>query len=200
MSEPITRADILALAAEEFGRNGFRGARLDDVAARLGVTRQALYYYYPTKTAILVDLAERFFQRLEAAADEACEAKPGKGRYDAMLAAHVRTVAASPELAVIFTQERSTLPDATARTIRSRRLAYEQRLIDAYREGVKSGELRDDRSADVAVSLAVGAANWIFRWYGAGHELTPEELADIAVDLLGTGYHKAPGRRRAAKR
>jgi AcrR family transcriptional regulator len=200
MTEPITRADILRLAAEEFGRKGFRGARLDDVANRLGVTRQALYYYYPTKTAILADLYERFFERLEAALDEAEAAHSGRGRFDAMLEAHIRTVAESPELSAIFTQERAALPDATAAKIKDRRQAYQERLVGAYRDGVATGELRDDASPSVTVSLAVGAANWIFRWYRTDHGLTPAELAKVAVDLLCTGYHKAPGRRRAATR
>jgi AcrR family transcriptional regulator len=200
MTESITRTEILRLAAEEFGRKGFRGARLDDVAGRLGVTRQALYYYYPTKTAILADLYERFFERLEAALDDADRLQPGHGRFDAMLEAHIRTVAESPELSAIFTQERSALPADTATKIRARRQAYQERLVQAYRDGVESGELRDDASPSDTVSLAVGAANWIFRWYRSDHDLSPADLAKVAVDLLGTGYHKAPGRRRAATR
>jgi AcrR family transcriptional regulator len=200
MTETVTRGEILRLAAEEFGRKGFRGARLDDIATRLGVTRQALYYYYPTKTAILSDLYERFFERLEAALDEAERAHSGRGRFDAMLEAHIKTVAESPELSAIFTQERSALPDEAAKHIRDRRQAYQERLVAAYRQGVESGELRDDASPSVTVSLAVGAANWIFRWYRGDHGLTPAQLAKVAVDLLGTGYHKAPGRRRAAAR
>ncbi|HWL34903.1 MAG TPA: TetR/AcrR family transcriptional regulator [Frankiaceae bacterium] len=202
MSESITRTEILRLAAQEFGRKGFRGARLDDVANRLGVTRQALYYYYPTKTAILADLYERFFERLEAALDaaEAEHVDRGRGRFDAMLEAHIRTVAESPELSAIFTQECSALPAETDEKVGARRLAYEARLLAAYDEGVRLGELRDDASPSVTVSLAIGAASWIFRWYRNDQGLSPAELAGVAVDLLGTGYRKAPARKRAAAR
>lgn len=198
MTESITRAEILRVSAQEFGSKGFRGARLDDVATRLGVTRQALYYYYPTKTAILADLYERFFDSLEAALDEAERAHSGRGRFDAMLEAHIRTVAESPELSAIFTQERSALPADTDKKIRERRTAYQERLVAAYSQGVDSGELRADASPSVTVSLAVGAANWIFRWYRSDHGLTPGELAGVAVDLLGSGYRKTPARRRSA--
>jgi AcrR family transcriptional regulator len=200
MSESITRAEILRLAAQEFGRKGFRGARLDDVAARLGVTRQALYYYYPTKTAILADLYARFFERLEAALDAAEAGHSGGGRFDAMLLAHIRTVAESPELSAILTQERGALPEDGDEAIRARRRAYEERLVAAYAEGAGAGELRADASPAVTVSLAVGAAHWIFRWYGDDHGMSPAELARLAVDLLGTGYREAPARRRVAAR
>jgi AcrR family transcriptional regulator len=199
MTEPITRGDILRLAAQEFGSKGFRGARLDDVAVRLGVTRQALYYYYPTKTAILADLYDRFFERLEAALDEAEAAHPEGGRFDAMLEAHIRTVAEAPELAAIFTQERSTLPPDTGTKVGNRRAAYQRRFVDAYRAGVEAGELRDDAAPSVTGSLALGAANWVFRWYGTDDDLTPAELASVAVDLLGGGYRRTRTRPRAAR-
>ncbi len=191
MTVPISRVEILRLAAEEFGRKGFRGARLDDVATRLGVTRQALYYYYPTKQAILADLYLRFFERLENALDEAERAHSGRGRFDALLTAHVRTVAETPELSAIFTQERGNLPADAATAVRERRDAYQARLVAAFRQGVAAGELRADATPDVAVALAVGAANWIFRWYRPDEALTPAALAGVAVDLLGGGY-RAP--------
>lgn len=200
MSESITRTEILRLAAQEFGRKGFRGARLDDVANRLGVTRQALYYYYPTKTAILADLYERFFERLEAALDAAEAGHAGRGRFDAMLEAHIRTVAESPELSAIFTQECSALPADTDEKIRARRQAYEDRLVAAYTDGVDRGELRGDTSPTVTVSLAVGAASWIFRWYRNDQGLGPAELAGLAVDLLGGGYRTTPAGKRPAAR
>jgi AcrR family transcriptional regulator len=200
VTEPVTRALILRLAAEEFGRNGFRGARLDDVAARLGVTRQALYYYYPTKHAILTDLYERFFELLENALDAAEAAHSGHGRFDAMLEAHVRTVAEVPELSAIFSQERASLPDDAAAAVRRRRNRYQKRLVAAYRAGVEGGELRGDCPPDVAVSLAVGAANWVFQWYRASDDLPPAVLARTAVEVLGSGYRTGTTRRRAATR
>lgn len=43
---------ILAAATAEFVEKGFVGARMDDVAARVGVVRSALYRYFPTKEDI----------------------------------------------------------------------------------------------------------------------------------------------------
>jgi TetR/AcrR family transcriptional regulator, cholesterol catabolism regulator len=196
MPEPIRTADILRVAAEEFSKKGYRGARLSDVADSLGVTRQALYYYYKSKAAILVDLFSNFFDDLEAGLD-AVEAGGGSAAedFDAMMRAHIRTVAARPELSAIFTQERSALPPTDARRIQRRRQAYQQRLVEAYEKGIKEGGLRDCGSSSVEVSLILGAANWIFRWYRPGRDLTPEALADIAVNLLGSGYRLAPDRK-----
>jgi TetR/AcrR family transcriptional regulator, cholesterol catabolism regulator len=194
MTEPIRTADILRVAAEEFSKKGYRGARLSDVADALGVTRQALYYYYRSKAAILVDLFSNFFDDLEAGLDAVSGGGSAATDFDAMMRAHIRTVAARPELSAIFTQERSALPPTDARRIQRRRQAYQQRLVEAYEKGVKEGGLRDCGNASVEVSLILGAANWIFRWYRPGRDLTPDALADIAVTLLGSGYRVDPGR------
>lgn len=45
-------AEILAAAFHEFAEKGFRGTRLEDVAARAGVVKGTIYLYYESKTAL----------------------------------------------------------------------------------------------------------------------------------------------------
>ena len=42
-------AEIVAAALEVFAEKGFAGARLDEIAARAGVSKGALYLYFETK-------------------------------------------------------------------------------------------------------------------------------------------------------
>jgi len=42
-------AEIVAAALESFAERGFAATRLDDIAARAGVTRGTLYLYFPSK-------------------------------------------------------------------------------------------------------------------------------------------------------
>lgn len=44
--------DLLAAALVEFTERGFAATRLDDVAARAGVSKGTLYLYYPSKEAL----------------------------------------------------------------------------------------------------------------------------------------------------
>ena len=41
--------EILDAALEEFTRNGYAGTRLDDVAARAGITKGTIHVYFPSK-------------------------------------------------------------------------------------------------------------------------------------------------------
>jgi AcrR family transcriptional regulator len=46
-------------AAVEFGEHGYSGARVEDIAARAGVTKQLLYRHFSDKTALYLALLER---------------------------------------------------------------------------------------------------------------------------------------------
>lgn len=50
--------EILDAAFEEFAANGYAATRVEDIAARLGVTKGTVYLYFPTKEALFEALSE----------------------------------------------------------------------------------------------------------------------------------------------
>ena len=56
-----TRGEILDAAEEAFARSGLAGARTDAIAARTGVTKAMIYYYYASKEALYQAVLERAF-------------------------------------------------------------------------------------------------------------------------------------------
>lgn len=62
--EPRDR--VLAAALELFGEKGYGGTSLQAIGDRLGVTKAAVYYYYPAKVALLTNVAEPLLARVEA--------------------------------------------------------------------------------------------------------------------------------------
>ncbi|MBE9108532.1 TetR/AcrR family transcriptional regulator [Nodosilinea sp. LEGE 07298] len=54
-----TKAEILAAAEEEFARFGFAGAKTDAIAARTGVTKAMIYYYFGSKDELYKAVLER---------------------------------------------------------------------------------------------------------------------------------------------
>lgn len=185
----LKRDDILEASVTAFSRKGYRGTNLQDVADVLGVTRQAIYYYYRNKHALLLEMFEQFFDRLDSAVDAATEhaADPAE-RFENMFRAHVLTVADAPARSSIFTREFEALDPEAQAAIRKRRRRYQQRFVEAFKVMAAQGEARDLPPRE-AVSLLFGAANWTFRWYEPKRgSLTPDELADLVLDLFRSGY------------
>jgi AcrR family transcriptional regulator len=59
----MTRQLLLQAAAEVFGRQGYHGATLDEVAAAAGFTKGAVYSNFKSKEDLLLALLETFHQQ-----------------------------------------------------------------------------------------------------------------------------------------
>lgn len=184
----LTRDDILSAAVTAFSRKGYRGTNLQDVASALGVTRQAIYYHYRNKHAILLAMFEQFFNRLSDVVAQAREQESDPAlRFERMLKAHIITVAETPEMSSVFTKEYESLLEDAQAAIRQRRRLYQEMFVGDYEAARKVGRVRDLPAA-ATVSLLFGAANWTFRWYDEKRTgMSVEELADLALDLFRRG-------------
>ena len=64
------RERILRAALELFTAHGFRGASLDAVAAAVGISRQGVLHYFPSKTKLLLGVLELRDQETIARCEE----------------------------------------------------------------------------------------------------------------------------------
>ncbi|SDN44482.1 transcriptional regulator, TetR family [Klenkia soli] len=61
-----TRAEILAVATEEFAHSGYAGARVDVIAAKTSTTKRMIYYYFGGKEQLYVAALEAAYTRIRA--------------------------------------------------------------------------------------------------------------------------------------
>lgn len=57
-----TRAKILDTIAHDVQKNGFQGLRADKVVATIGITKGALYHYFPDKKAIGLNIIDEIIE------------------------------------------------------------------------------------------------------------------------------------------
>jgi AcrR family transcriptional regulator len=58
------RADILAIATEEFASKGLSGARVDEIAARTHTVKRMIYYYFGSKEGLYRAVLARCYERI----------------------------------------------------------------------------------------------------------------------------------------
>lgn len=51
-----TRERILEVALELFGRYGYEGTSIRDISDRMGITKAAVYYHFPSKESLLAEV------------------------------------------------------------------------------------------------------------------------------------------------
>ncbi len=73
-----SREEILEAARSVLLRKGLAGTTLDAVAREVGVSKPAIYYYFPSKSALLFELVFDILRRNAQAVDEAVD-RTGEG-------------------------------------------------------------------------------------------------------------------------
>jgi AcrR family transcriptional regulator len=63
----LTREEILDVAIREFSRQGFSGARVDEIAAQTRTTKRMIYYYFGGKEQLYIAVLERAYSILRDA-------------------------------------------------------------------------------------------------------------------------------------
>jgi len=77
MRGPERRAQLLAVARRLFGRSGFHGVSMDEVAREAGVTKPILYDHFDSKEELYVALLDADAQELERQVRAALAAHSG---------------------------------------------------------------------------------------------------------------------------
>lgn len=99
MAAPRTRDRVLDAALAAFGTRGYDATSLDDVAAEVGVTKQAILYHFPTKEQLLGASIEVAAQELAAAMVDAVRGEEqGFARIEALVRATFSLAARRPEV------------------------------------------------------------------------------------------------------
>ncbi len=179
------RDEILHSALKAFREGGYHGTTLEQIAGSLGLSKAALYHYFPDKESILYEGHRRALRELDEALDEAerrFERAPDRLAY--LIRQHVRvmteTLAGSP-----LAFEVPALSPPRQREVIAARDRYERALRAVIEEGVSRGELRAP-DVKIATLAILGAINWIARWYDPDGAIPPPELgARFAEHLVG---------------
>jgi AcrR family transcriptional regulator len=111
-----TRERVLDAALASFGGKGYEATSLDQLAAELGIRKQTILYYYPSKPELLdavVDLSSAdLSETLEAAL---ADAGPGWDRVEAIIRSVFRLALRRPELLGLLREVSRLGPPAATR-------------------------------------------------------------------------------------
>lgn len=116
MSGATTRDRVVGAAVVAFGSRGYDATSLDALAAELGVRKQTILYYCPTKGALLDAAIDRAATELSAVLEGALSgAGDGWERIEAVVRSVFGLAARRPELLGLMREVSRLGPPATTR-------------------------------------------------------------------------------------
>jgi AcrR family transcriptional regulator len=139
---PRTSDRILDAALAQFGRRGYEATSLDALAAELGLTKQAILYWFPSKEALLDAVVVRSADDLRVALEGAlAETAPGFGRVETVMATVFRFAVRRPALLGLVREANRLGPEVAAR-MEAGVSPLVQRAIDFLADEMDAGTIR----------------------------------------------------------
>jgi AcrR family transcriptional regulator len=140
-----TSAQIRDAAMCLFARDGFDGTPLQAIADEVGITKQTLLYYYPSKEelrrAVLGQLIEHWRQTLPRLLDAVTS---GHGKFEALTGELVRFYYADPDRARLILREMLDRPDDMRALLVEGLRPWLLLVAEYIRQGQASGILHED--------------------------------------------------------
>ena len=177
------RAALIRKAARAFSARGFYNTSLDDIAAELGVTKPALYYYVKNKEEILY-ACHQISNELGAQAMAYAESVAGNGldRVVALARRYVELLTGEFGASAVL-MEFDALQPENRKTIVAGRNRFDRRFRALIAKGVEDGSIRKV-DPKLTVFFYMGSVNWMTRWFRPDGAFSGQEMADRFADYL----------------
>lgn len=186
-AEASARERVLEAALASFGTRGYDATSLDALAAELGVRKQSILYYFPSKAELLDAVIDRSSQELAAVLEDAIvDAGDGFGPVESIVRSVFRLAVRRPELLGLLREVSRLGPPAATRLLDNAGPLVD-RATAFLEAGMDAGEFRrcDARLLLVSVySTIVGVATEVEVLRAVGIEPTLRSTAIRRRELL----------------
>lgn len=182
-----TLRKLLEAAAQEFGERGYHDAAINGITGRAGVALGTFYTYFESKEEVFRELVRDMSHAVRQHVAEAVAEAPDRLAAERLgLAAFIAFVRRHRELYRIIEESQFVAPDV----YREHYLTF----ADAYRRNLAAAGARGEivTGADEPRAWAlIGMSVFLGMRYGIWDEdLTPQEVAGIAINLVSEGLRK----------
>ncbi|MEZ5218083.1 MAG: TetR/AcrR family transcriptional regulator [Ilumatobacteraceae bacterium] len=183
-----TRERILDASLDAFGSRGVEAVSLDDIAGAVGVRKQTVLYWFPSKDHLVAAVLERSADELEVAIEAAVrQSGEGFARVEAVVDAAFRSAVRRPALLGLV-RELHRLGPALSDRVVERLSPFAARAKEFLAEEMDAGRMRRaDPQLVVALAYATitGVATEPEALRAVGWEPSPAGLRRLRRELVG---------------
>jgi len=146
---------------------------MTDIAAKLGLTKAALYYYVRNKEEVLYECHIMAYGEMDAILETNIRQGTALDRLETLFIEFVTMLTAS---GVSLLTDVNSLGKIAKAEVLARRNKIERKIIRLVRDGQKDGSIRAG-DARLHVFFFMGALNWLNAWYDNEGRLQGEDIA-----------------------
>ena len=194
MTAPERRAELLEAAGEVFGRSGYHGASLDEIATAAGVSKALIYEHFASKRELHAELVEQHAGESSAALRPVPRPARGRGRSGC---------AAGIDAFLGFVEENRDAWRALFRDAPDPEVAEADARVREQAAGVVAGLMAADTPREPGVTakqraqffemqgqLLAGAIQVLAHWWTDHPSIPRETVVDRAMEFCWIGLDR----------
>jgi AcrR family transcriptional regulator/DNA-binding XRE family transcriptional regulator len=184
---PERRKEILDAAIALFSSRGYSRVSIRELAAQAGCSTANLYHHFASKYEIFVNLIEGAMDQHFDGLNEALKSHDDPtAQLRHVLHNHLLVHMTRPEVRLL-SDDFHPMSEPELEVFIEERDRYEQGIRDIVHRGADEGKLNVTDVA-IAVRTALGACNYVDRWFHPDGPLTADEVADRMTSFLMAGF------------
>ncbi|TYO93932.1 TetR/AcrR family transcriptional regulator [Desulfallas thermosapovorans] len=191
-----TRNQILNSAVQLFGTKGYHATSIQDICRLAGVSKGAIFHYFSNKIELLFEIHEVIIDILLDKYNNVLdhfESSPTLKLKQLVNISVELVVEYKPYIAVLFREYKNLQNDDHYFLItKAKRDQCESVVQEVIRQGVTSGEFRQDIELSIMAKLFFGVCNWTYIWLDPKGPLTPQQISDSIWQLFIGGLAAGP--------
>lgn len=196
----IKRDAVLQTAAQLYLEIGYRKTSMSLLAARLKITKPALYYYFRNKEELLVECYRAGIESIEGALKGAIDYQGnGLQKVESYIRSYATAIVTFEFGRCVATLDDSELSDQARRQVRNLKRRIDAAIRGYIEEGIADGSIAHCNSKMASFAIA-GAINWIGTWYRPNGGLHDNEIVSEFTRLLTAGLHRCDPAGKAARK
>lgn len=190
-----TRDKIIQSSVELFGVKGYHSTSLQEISDNAGVSKGAVFHYFPNKSEILYEIHDSFIDRIleQAMAVINRDDLDASQKLRDLILDLVQLIADFKPYVVVFFQELKNVPEDKMLLIKAKRDEYEKIFQAVVEQGVDNGVFRNDLNIDITVKAIFGMCDWTHMWMNPKGFFIPRQIGLMFWKILNEGLKKENG-------
>ena len=182
-TKKLTRQRLLDAGAEEFARNGLRGANVNRISLAAGLAKGTVYNYFTSKEELFLAVCLEACARAVAGARTLPPEAPTRERLRALVESDVRWAREHDAFARVLIREALSGDSRFAPQVLEAAAPWLAKLTEVLDAGVVRGEIRRDVPVDQLALVVTGLIQLalVQHWGSSGAWPSFDDIPDIVL-------------------